>query len=116
MNIKELREGAGYINKSLNSGFSIALSCSTFWSVTQDVPRKRLYDAVAARVGDQLHELKAQVDSIAIETDVVKRPLLAQHGNGHLESCSRLIGNYLQKQHGQVLLTTSCFTYWPTIF
>ncbi|CAK8544630.1 unnamed protein product [Lathyrus sativus] len=35
-----------------------------------DVPRKRLYDAVAARIGDRLQELKAQVDSIAMETEM----------------------------------------------
>lgn len=34
-----------------------------------DVPRKRLYDAVAARIGDRLHELKAQVDTIAMEQE-----------------------------------------------
>ncbi|PNY03907.1 tafazzin [Trifolium pratense] len=35
-----------------------------------DVPRKKLYDAVAARIGDQLHELKAQVDTIAMEQEM----------------------------------------------
>lgn len=35
-----------------------------------DVPRKRLYDAVAARIGDRLHELKAQVDTIAMEQEM----------------------------------------------
>jgi len=34
-----------------------------------DVPRKRLYDAVAARIGDRLHELKAQVDTLAMEQE-----------------------------------------------
>ncbi|XP_057439350.1 uncharacterized protein LOC130731163 [Lotus japonicus] len=32
-----------------------------------DVPRKRLYDAVAARIGDRLHEMKVQVNTIALE-------------------------------------------------
>ncbi|QCD77771.1 monolysocardiolipin acyltransferase [Vigna unguiculata] len=30
-----------------------------------DVPRGRLYDAIASRIGDRLHELKAQVDTLA---------------------------------------------------
>lgn len=34
-----------------------------------DVPRKRLYDAVAARIGDRLYELKAQVDTLAMEQE-----------------------------------------------
>jgi len=29
------------------------------------VPRRRLYDAIASRIGDRLHELKAQVDALA---------------------------------------------------
>ncbi|MED6156451.1 hypothetical protein PIB30_014417 [Stylosanthes scabra] len=32
-----------------------------------DVPRKELYDAVASRIGDQLHKLKVQVDTLAME-------------------------------------------------
>jgi monolysocardiolipin acyltransferase len=34
------------------------------------VPRKKLYDAVAARIGDRLHELKAQVDTLAMEQEM----------------------------------------------
>ncbi|XP_047155077.1 tafazzin [Vigna umbellata] len=30
-----------------------------------DVPRRRLYDAIASRIGDRLQELKAQVDTLA---------------------------------------------------
>ncbi|KAL2325621.1 hypothetical protein Fmac_024679 [Flemingia macrophylla] len=35
-----------------------------------DVPRRRLYDAVASRIGERLHELKVQVDTIAIEQEM----------------------------------------------
>ncbi|KAK7284376.1 hypothetical protein RJT34_19121 [Clitoria ternatea] len=35
-----------------------------------DVRRRRLYDAVASRIGDRLHELKVQVDAIAIEQEM----------------------------------------------
>ena len=34
-----------------------------------DVPRKVLYDAVASRIGGQLHQLKVQVDTLAIEQE-----------------------------------------------
>ncbi|KAK7284377.1 hypothetical protein RJT34_19122 [Clitoria ternatea] len=35
-----------------------------------DVHRRRLYDAVASRIGDRLRELKVQVDAIAIEQEM----------------------------------------------
>ncbi|KAJ1380891.1 Tafazzin [Sesbania bispinosa] len=35
-----------------------------------DVPRQRLYDAVAARIGNRLRELKVQVDTIAVEQEM----------------------------------------------
>ncbi|OIW13575.1 hypothetical protein TanjilG_29316 [Lupinus angustifolius] len=35
-----------------------------------DVPRKLLYDAVATRIGDRLHELKVQVDKLAIKQEM----------------------------------------------
>lgn len=36
----------------------------------EDVPRRNLYDAVATRIGNRLHELKVQVDSLAIEQEM----------------------------------------------
>ncbi|KAJ1417140.1 F-actin-capping protein subunit alpha [Sesbania bispinosa] len=42
-----------------------------------DMPRQRLYDAVAARIGNRLHELKVQVDTIAVEPAT---RCLTQHG------------------------------------
>ncbi|RZB49380.1 Tafazzin isoform B [Glycine soja] len=35
-----------------------------------NVPRRRLFDAVASRIGDRLHEMKVQVDTIAIEQEM----------------------------------------------
>ncbi|KHN03973.1 Tafazzin [Glycine soja] len=35
-----------------------------------NVPRRRLYDAVASRIGDRLHEMKVQVDTIAIDQEM----------------------------------------------
>ncbi|CAL0302302.1 unnamed protein product [Lupinus luteus] len=35
-----------------------------------EVPRKMLYDAVSTRIGDRLHELKVQVDKLAIEQEM----------------------------------------------
>lgn len=52
-----------------------------------DVPRKRLYDAVAARIGDRLHELKAQVDRIAMETEL----RLKDHSPHSMERASGIL-------------------------
>lgn len=35
-----------------------------------NVPRRRLFDAVASRIGDRLHEMKVQVDTIAIDQEM----------------------------------------------
>ncbi|CAJ1960804.1 unnamed protein product [Sphenostylis stenocarpa] len=52
-----------------------------------DVPRRRLYDAVASRIGDRLHELKAQVDTIATEQEMQ----LQDHSSRNTERTSEIL-------------------------
>ncbi|KAK7337744.1 hypothetical protein VNO77_18331 [Canavalia gladiata] len=52
-----------------------------------DVPRRRLYDAVASRIGDRLHELKVQVDTIAIEQEMQ----LPDHSSQSMERTSDIL-------------------------
>ncbi|XP_020213494.1 N-acylphosphatidylethanolamine synthase [Cajanus cajan] len=52
-----------------------------------DVPRRRLYDAVASRIGDRLHELKVQVDTVAIEQEMQ----LQDHSLRSIERTSEIL-------------------------
>lgn len=52
-----------------------------------EVPRKRLYDAVAARIGDRLRELKAQVDTLAMEQEMQ----LQDHSSHSIERASGIL-------------------------
>ncbi|XP_061357470.1 uncharacterized protein LOC133301788 isoform X2 [Gastrolobium bilobum] len=52
-----------------------------------DVPRRRLYDAVASRIGDRLLELKVQVDAIAIEQEMQ----LQDHSSHSMERASGIL-------------------------
>ncbi|XP_027352246.1 tafazzin-like [Abrus precatorius] len=52
-----------------------------------DVPRRRLYDVVASRIGDRLHELKVQVDTIAIEQEMQ----LQDHSSQSMERTSGIL-------------------------
>lgn len=52
-----------------------------------DVPRRRLYDAVASRIGDRLHELKVQVDTVAIEQEMQ----LQDHSSRSIERTSEIL-------------------------
>lgn len=51
------------------------------------MPRKLLYDAVASRIGDRLHELKVQVDKLAIEREMQ----LQDHSSDSIERASGIL-------------------------
>lgn len=53
---------------------------------TKSVPRKKLYDAVASRIGHRLHKLKAEVDKLALqgEFELRNRPM------GNMERAARI--------------------------
>ncbi|KAK7258911.1 hypothetical protein RIF29_24500 [Crotalaria pallida] len=52
-----------------------------------DMPRKKLYDAVASRIGDRLHELKVQVDKLAIQQEMQ----LQDHSSHNIDRASGIM-------------------------